>query len=132
VDTGSLPSGAAGAGATGFTVDAGASMPGAIAVAAKDDTFVVALGKGALRDALAGGSKLGDSAPYKTAAGLLDGAKPSLFLDTPQVVKLIGSVAGSDPDFQKAKPTLEAFGPAAAGGKFEGDAARVKIAVSVP
>jgi hypothetical protein len=113
-------------------VHAGSSAPGAIEVAAKGDRFVVAYGKDALHDALAGGAELGDSTPYKTAAGLLDGAKPSLFLDTPQLVDLIGSASGNDPDFQKAKPTLDAFGPAAAGGKTEGDAARVKVAVSVP
>jgi hypothetical protein len=132
VHVGSL-SGARGAsGVSGLSVKPGSSMPGAIEIASKGDMFVVAYGKGALGEALAGGSKLGDSAPYKTAAGLLDGAKPSLFLDTPQVVKLIGAFAGNDPDFQKAKPTLQAFGPAAAGAKHEGDAERVKIAVSVP
>jgi hypothetical protein len=121
-----------GAGASGFTVNTD-KMPQGISVAAKDDTFVLAYGRDALQSALAGGDKLGDSQPYKTAAGLLGGdAKPSLFLDTPQVVRLIGSVAGSDTDFQKAKPTLDAFGPAAAGASTDGGVTRVKMAVQVP
>jgi hypothetical protein len=132
VQVGGLRRSGAGSGVAGFSVHAGSKLPGAVEIAAKDDTFVIAYGKDALRDALAGGDQLGDSAPYKAAAGLLDGAKPSLFLDTPQVVKLIGSLAGGDPDFQKAKPTLDAFGPAAAGAKREGGTTRVKLAVSVP
>ncbi|HWH94924.1 MAG TPA: DUF3352 domain-containing protein [Baekduia sp.] len=129
-DVGALRGAGAG-GAEGFSVSAG-PLPEGIQVAAKDDTFVVAYGKDALADALGRGDTLGDSAPYKTAAGLLDGAKPSFFLDTPQVVTLIGAVAGSDEGFQKAKPTLDAFGPAAAGSTSEGDVTRLKVAVSVP
>ncbi|MDX6703744.1 MAG: hypothetical protein QOF26_3970 [Baekduia sp.] len=119
------------AGAEGLTVGAG-SLPDAIEVAAKGDKFVIAYGHAALKDALAGGAPLGDTAPFKTAAALLGGAKPSLFLDTPQVVTLLASRAGSDPSFAKAKPTLDAFGPAAAGVTSEGDVTRVKIAVAVP
>jgi hypothetical protein len=122
--------GAGGAGASGFSVAAGRAD--GLQVAAKGDLFVVAYGKGALRAALAGGATLGDSAPYKTAAGLLNGAKPSLFLDTPKVVELVGAMAGNDPHFAKAKPTLEAFGPAAAGAKADGDVLRLTAAVSVP
>lgn len=118
--------------ATGFTIDIGGPIGGGIKVASKDDKFVVAYGAAALQDALDGGDALGDTDPYKTAAGLLEGAKPSLFLDTPQVVKLIGSFAGDDKDFAKAKPTLDAFGPAAAGTTQEGDVQHLKAAVAVP
>jgi hypothetical protein len=119
------------AGAEGLTLSAG-SGSGAIEIAAKDDKFVVAYGADALKDALAGGSPLGDTGPFKAAAGLLEGAKPSLFLDTPQLVKLLGATAGNDADFAKAKPTLDAFGPAAAGISSSGDVTRLKVAVSVP
>lgn len=118
--------------ATGFSIDIGGPVTGGIKVASKDDTFVIAYGASALQDALDGGDKLGDTDPFKTAAGLLDGTKPSLFLDTPQVVKLLGAIAGSDEDFAKAKPTLDAFGPAAAGVSRDGDVWRLKAAVAVP
>jgi hypothetical protein len=118
-------------GATGLTLKAGAATSD-IEVAAKDDKFVIAYGHDALVDALDGGPTLGDSAPFKTAAGLLDGAKPSLFLDTPQVVKVLDSIAENDEDFAAAKPTLEAFGPAAAGVSSSGDVTRLKAAVAVP
>jgi hypothetical protein len=119
-------------GASGFSIDVGGPIGGGIKVASKDDKFVIAYGASAFQDALDGGDKLGDSDPFKTAAGLLEGAKPSLFLDTPQVVKLLGSFAGSDPDFAKAKPTLDTFGPAAAGVVRDGDVTRLKAAVAVP
>jgi hypothetical protein len=130
VKTGAL-SGAGSSGASGFSISLG-PLPSGIDVAAKDDKFVIAYGKDALADALGGGNALGDSDPFKTAAGLLDGAKPSLFLDTPQVVKLLSSVVGSDEGFQKAKPTLDVFGPAAAGVSSDGDVTRLKVAVAVP
>ena len=116
-------------GATGLTLS---TRSGAVEIAAKDDKFVIAYGPGALRDALAPRSALGDSAPFKTAAGLLQGAKPSLFLDTPQLVKLLGAAAGNDPGFAKARPTLEAFGPAAAAVTSSGDVTRLKAAIAVP
>ncbi|HMJ34042.1 MAG TPA: DUF3352 domain-containing protein [Baekduia sp.] len=118
-------------GAEGLTLPAGGKA-GAIQIAAKGDRFVIAYGPDALKDALAGGAALGDSAPFKTAAGLLEGAKPSLFLDTPQVVKLLGARAPSRPGFAKAKPALEAFGPAAAAVSSSGDVTRLKVAVQVP
>jgi hypothetical protein len=124
-------SGAGSSDAEGFSIDVG-QLPAAIQVAAKDDKFVIAYGKDALADALDASSTLGDSEPFKTAASLLGGAKPSLFLDTPQVVKLLSSVVGDDKDFQKAKPTLDAFGPAAAGISSDSDVTRLKIAVAVP
>jgi hypothetical protein len=131
VETESL-SGPGTSGADGFVVSVGGPLAGGIQVASKDDKFVIAYGAGALKDALAGGDALGDSAPFKTAAGLLEGTKPALFLDTPQLVDLIGSFAGGDEDFAKAKPTLDAFGPAAAGISHDGDVMRLKAAVAVP
>jgi Protein of unknown function (DUF3352) len=119
-------------GADGFSIDIGGPVAGGIKVANKDDKFVIAYGAAALQDALDGGDTLGDSDPFKTAASLLDGAKPSLFLDTPQVVKLLGTLAGSDEDFAKAKPTLDTFGPAAAGITREGNVTHLKAAVAVP
>jgi Protein of unknown function (DUF3352) len=131
VKTGPLSGGGV-SGAEGFSVDVGGPLAGGLQVASKDDKFVIAYGPGVLKDALDGGDALGDSDPFKTAAGLLEGAKPSFFLDTPQVVKLLGAFAGSDKDFAKAKPTLDAFGPAAAGMSKDGDVTRLKAAVAVP
>lgn len=120
-------------GVEGFSVREPSVPGGAIDIAAKDDKFAIAIGSGALRDALSGGDELGSTAPYKTAAGLLGGdTKPSLFLDTPQVVTLLSSFAGNDAKWAKAKPTLSTFGPAAAGLSKTDGAIHLKAAVSVP
>ncbi|HEY6760809.1 MAG TPA: DUF3352 domain-containing protein [Baekduia sp.] len=119
-------------GALGFSIDAGSSVPSKIEVATKDDKFAIAIGPGALHDALAPPSHLSDSDPFRAAASLLGDTKPSIFLDTPQVVKLLSSLAGNNKHFQNARPALEAFGPAAAGLSSSGDVTRLKAAVSVP
>jgi hypothetical protein len=119
-------------GTVGFSVREPSVPGGAIEVAAKDDRFVVAIGADAARDALSGASPLSGTAPYKTAAGLLGDTKPSLFLDTPQVVTLLSSFAGNDAKWAKAKPTLDTFGPAAAGLSTTDGAVHLKAAVSVP
>ena len=111
VKTGAL-SGAGSSGADGFSIDVG-QLPAGIQVAAKDDKFVIAYGKDALADALDPSSTLGDSEPFKTAAGLLDGAKPSLFLDTPQVVKLASSVAGGTGSVSATNGALDSHAQAA-------------------
>jgi hypothetical protein len=119
------------AGARGITL----AGPGRtrVQIAAKGDKFVIALGPGALAAALrgGGGDTLGDTGAFKSAAGLLEGAKPSFFLDTPSAVKLLQSFAGDKPDFQKAKPTLDVFGPAAAGLTRQGDVPHLKAAVGI-
>jgi hypothetical protein len=105
---------------------------------AKQDTAAavvghIAMGPGALAAALGtGGPRLGDSDNYKTAAALLGGAKPSVFIDTPAVVKLLGATVSDQAGFAAARPTLDAFGPAAAGVTPDGDTLRVKAAVAVP
>jgi hypothetical protein len=101
-------------------------------IAAKDDTFVIALGHEALTAALGGGGQtLGDTDAYKTASGVLGGDKPSLFLDTPKVVALIGGVATDQAKFAEAKKSLDAFGPGAASVTSDGDVLRIKAAVEV-
>jgi hypothetical protein len=103
-----------------------------VQIAAKGDKFVIALGRGALAATLrGGGGTLGETGAFKSAAGLLEGAKPSFFLDTPAAVKLLESFAGGKPDFQKAKPTLDAFGPAAAGLVRQGEVTHLKAAVAI-
>jgi len=117
------------AGAEGLTLDGPGSTR--VEIAAKGDKFVIALGHGAVAAALGGGGTVGDTAAFKGAAALLEGAKPSFFLDTPTAVKLLASFAGGKPDFQKAKPTLDVFGPAAAGMAKDGDTTHVKAAVGI-
>ncbi|HEU4974263.1 MAG TPA: DUF3352 domain-containing protein [Baekduia sp.] len=119
-------------GATGLLLPGSSGLPGGVQIAAKGDVFVVAVGQGALADALEPKGTVGSTDAFKTAAGLLDGAKPSFFLDTPKAVRLVEGLAAGDPDFAKAKPTLDAFGPAAAGGTSQDGVSHVKAGVAVP
>jgi hypothetical protein len=118
------------AGATGFEVTV-PGAPGPIAVAAKDDKFVVAYGTGALAAALDPGGKLGDSAAYADGKDAINGAAPSFFLDVPQVVALLKSAAGSSPGFAKAEATLDALGPLAVGSSRDGDTQHVQVGIKV-
>jgi hypothetical protein len=94
----------------------------AVHVALAGDRFVVAIGgEDVLDQAISPGQQLGSSPAFTAAAGKLgNGLQPSFYLDFTQVTKLIESFAGTNADFQKAKPYLDAFGAIVAGAKSEG------------
>jgi hypothetical protein len=104
----------------GFTVVARNSPR--IDVALAGEKFIVAVGNGALKEAIAPSQALSSSPAFTNAAGKLGGGlRPSFFLDFEQVVSLIEGFVGNDADFQKAKPYLDTFGAVVAGAKDEGD-----------
>jgi hypothetical protein len=94
-----------------------------IDVALAGDKFIVAVGAAeALKQAISPSQPLSSAQAFTGAAGKLgDGLRPSFYLDFEQVVSLIGSFVGDQPDFQKAKPYLDTFGAVVAGAKDEGD-----------
>jgi hypothetical protein len=104
----------------GFTVRQKSGPP--IQVALAGERFIVAVGgRDVLAKAISPGQRLGSSPDFTAAAGKLgNGLKPSFYLDFAQVTKLIEAFAGSDPDFQQAKPYLDTFGAVVAGAKDEG------------
>jgi hypothetical protein len=104
----------------GFSAQDPTGPPVDIALAG--DRFVVAVGgKDVLSEAISPSQKLGSSPAFTAAAGKLgNGLRPSFYLDFTQVTKLIESLAGTNADFQKAKPYLDAFGAVVAGAKSEG------------
>jgi hypothetical protein len=107
-------------GGDGFTIQEKSGPP--VHVALSGDKFVVAVGpKSVIREAASPSAKLGSSATFTGAASKLgNGLRPSFFLDFPRIVNLIEAFAGSQADFQKAKPYLDTFGPVVAGAKDEG------------
>lgn len=103
-------------------------------VGIKGDRFVIGVNPKVVQDILAGNGdgRLGDEADFKAAAAKLgDGIQPSFFLDVPAVVTFLGLAAGSDEDFQKAKPYLDAFGVLVAGAKRDGDTNRSRLVLTV-
>jgi hypothetical protein len=104
----------------GFTVRSGTGPR--VDVGLAGDKFVVSAGNfQAFKEAIDPNQGLGSTNTFAEAAGKLgNGLRPSFYLDFSQVTSLIETFAGSDADFQKAKPYLETFGAIVAGAKSEG------------
>lgn len=123
---------------SGSGVDEGFSVqqPGSprIDVALAGDKFVLGVGGAkALTDAINPSSTLGSNPAFTAASDKLgEGIKPAFFVDMAKVTALIGSKAGSDPQFQKAKPYLDTFSALVGGAKDEGEGVtRARFAVTL-
>jgi hypothetical protein len=104
----------------GFTVRSGSGPR--VDVGLAGDKFIVSAGNfQAFKEAIDPNQGLGSTSTFADAAGKLgNGLRPSFYLDFSQVTSLIETFAGSDADFQKAKPYLDTFGAIVAGAKSEG------------
>ena len=117
--------------------DAGFSIasPGQpeVDVALAGDKFVVGVGKDAIAQAVKPSGSLGENPAFTAAQDKLgDGIRPAFFLDMTKLTSLIGSKAGSDPSFAKAKPYLDTFSALVGGAKDEGDGVtRARFAVTL-
>ncbi|HYF24513.1 MAG TPA: DUF3352 domain-containing protein [Baekduia sp.] len=114
-----------------LTVELGI-LPSDLKIAARGDRFVIAVGDAALQAALASGERLGADAAFKQAAGALQDVEPSLFLDVPRVVELVGAAFGDDAGFREVRPYLQALGALVGGTKGDGDVQRSEAALLVP
>ena len=94
---------------------------------------VVAYGAAAAADALAPKQKLSDSETWNEAKSTLgDGYEPAFVLSMPAVVALASSSAGgSDADFARAQPYLDAFSLVTGGSKLDGDTARSRFSAGL-
>ncbi len=113
--------------ASGFSIALGKTTRATIAV--KGDTFIIAIGDAALKQALAVGDRLGDAPAFKASADRLNGARPVLYLDLQQVADLVASLGGTKA--QGAVDVLRRFTQLAAGGKADGDVSRATIVAGV-
>ena len=97
-------------------VDAGVSIraqgiPAPVQIAAAGDRFVIAVGQGALREAIAPSSRLGDQADFRAAAATLgQGLRPSAYVGaralTPLATVLAARTGG---DVRQVRATLGRF-----------------------
>jgi hypothetical protein len=119
---------------TGFTLSSPA-LPLPVHLALTDqDRMIVAVTDAALAQALkATDDRLGDSAPFKEAAGRLgEGMEPMAFLNFAPLAGLVDATgAGSDPNVKKARDGLERLTTLVIGAKREGDSAAGKLIVGV-
>jgi hypothetical protein len=116
--------------AAAFIVEAEAPKP--VVFARGEGKVVIAFGEAAAKEALQPDAKLGDSALYDDATGVLgDDFKPSFLLSMPAIISLVDATGQADADFEKARPYLEAFGAITAGGKADGDRIESRTAVTL-
>jgi hypothetical protein len=121
-------------GGKGYTVrDSGVPQP--IHIFRRGDRVVAAYGDAAAREAVEAAEPLRDSSDFSSAASSLgDDYDISTYLAMKPIVDLVDSSgsAASDPDWQKAKPYLEAIGALIGGTRTEGDKVVQKARVTVP
>jgi hypothetical protein len=99
-----------------------AGIPVPINVAARGDLVAIAGADEATETLLSGDGGLASSEVFESASDALgDGFGLNVMLQFEPIQKLIEATAADDPDFEEAKPYLEALGVLAGGTKSEGD-----------
>ena len=101
-----------------------ASLP--VVIARGSGLVVATAGREAAEAALSSGDRLGDTDTYSEAEELV-GMEPGALVSMPQLLELIDAF-GADPDFEEARPYLEAFSVLAAGSTAKGDEATGRFA----
>ncbi len=108
--------------------------PQPVVVATKGDRIVIGYGQAASQQALSGGSgqTLDSNPAFSDAAKSLGGTDLSGFVDIATVLRLAESMgAGSDPDYQQAKPYLDKLDFAAIGAGTSGDLTTSKVVLKI-
>jgi hypothetical protein len=95
--------------------------------------FVIGLGDAAVTAALHPATRLAGAPSYAAAqAALGGGIRPSLMLDFPSLLNLVGGIgAGSSSSFAAVKPYLQSLGTLAAGGQTAGSLHRSRVVLTV-
>jgi hypothetical protein len=109
---------------------AGADKP--VVLARGNGHVVAAFGEAAATAALQPDAELGDGDLYGDAEDILgDDMEPAFLLSVPAVIALVDAIGEADPDFEEARPYLEAFGTVTSGGKTDGDRVESRLAVTL-
>jgi uncharacterized protein DUF3352 len=118
---------------SGFSVQANGAPIGA-EVGLQDGKVVAAAGAATVDDVVSSSDTLDGSDRFNTATDALgDGSTPSFFLDFGPIVSLVESSgqAGTDPDYQSAKPYLDALDYLVSGSAVDGDRTTGSIVLGV-
>jgi hypothetical protein len=118
---------------TGFSVQIAGAPVGA-EVGLQDGKVVLAVGADTIDDVVSPSETLDGSDRFNAATDALgDGVTPSFFLDFAPVISLIESTgqATQDPDYQSAKPYLDALDYLVSGSKVDGDRSTASIVLGV-
>ena len=118
----------------GFTIQPTGGVPVGAEVVLQDGNVVAAIGANGVDDVLSPEETLEGSDRFTTASeALTDGATPTFFLDFAPIVALIegSGQATADPDYQLAKPYIDALDYVISGSAVEGDRSTGSIVLGV-
>jgi hypothetical protein len=118
--------------ATAFQVSI-PDAPKPIVVARSDERVVGTYGVEAAKAALNPQSRLEDSETWQSAKDALgdDDMEPGMFVAVPPILSLVESSGETDPDYEKAKPYLDAYDTFAIGTKSSDHGGRVRVAAGL-
>ncbi len=105
-------------------------LPFPLIIATGSGKFVIAVGQGAVREALKPTGTLGEDAQFKATAAKL-GAKPSVYVDIQSILGFADLAARGDKRYAEARRYLQAFTALAAGAKRSGDTTKSSLVVGV-
>jgi hypothetical protein len=119
-------------GGTGFEINDPSIAPRPVELAQQGDKFVVGYGAGSAEASLSPAQPLSDSPTFTSAHGQISSLGTDLFLDLPSIFALAeSSGAKSDPQYQQAKPYLDALNYVVTGSGTSGDKAEFKAVLGL-
>jgi Protein of unknown function (DUF3352) len=111
------------------------AAPGAekrIVLARGPGRVVAAYGEEAAAAALSSDASLSDSDSFEAAEAVLgDDMAPGFLISVEHALALADATGETDPEFEKARPYLEALGVVTSGGKVDGDRVQSRVAVTL-
>jgi hypothetical protein len=121
-----------GGGGTGFQINDPTQAPQPIEIAQQGDKLVIGYGANSAAQSLAPSQPLSGSPTFSAAKSQVSDLGTDFFLDLPTVFRLAESGgAKSDPDYQQAKPYLDALSYLVTGSGTKGDQAELKAVVGL-
>ncbi len=121
-----------GGGGTGFQINDPTQAPQPIEIAQQGDKLVIGYGANSAAQSLAPSQPLSGSPTFSAAKSQVSDLGTDFFLDLPTVFRLAESRgAKSDPDYQQAKPYLDALSYLVTGSGTKGDQAELKAVVGL-
>ena len=116
---------------TAFAI-AAPGAPKKVVIARGEGRVVAAFGEPAAAAALSPSAKLGDSDGFSAAREILgDDMDPAFLLSIADVIRVADATGGTDAEFDKARPYLEALGVVTSGGSTDGDRVQSRVAVTL-
>jgi hypothetical protein len=119
-------------GGSGFQINDPTEFPQPVEIAQQGDKFVVGYGPGSAQAALQPPQTLTSSASFSAAKGQVSSLGSDFFLSFPAVFQLAeSSGSNKDPDYQQAKPYIDALDYVVSGSGSKDDKTEVKAVLGL-